>query len=119
MIPLVVSAQRAYSSSSSAASLLPLLDSSAQLAWGCSLQQFHCQQQHTCTPHQPQQQQQHSLLRGFCTTQGPPPAKQLSDIMKLERLQHETADTVEDIWMKAGSYRLTQTHLHGLLRHGC
>lgn len=89
-----------------------------QLPWGL-VQQLHTEahtcwsllQQHQQTRHSNKQQVQQSQLqtshlpcqlaasRSFFTS-APTCHKQLRDIMKLERLQHATADAVEEIWME-------------------
>lgn len=72
-----------------------------QLPWGL-IQQLHTHQQQ---PQQHQQQQPQRLWQQLSPSHTRPLhstascEKSLSDIVKLERLQHETADTVEHIWM--------------------
>lgn len=93
---------------------------SIQLPWGL-VQQLHTHAQaHACWPslqqhqqlqHFSQQQCREALLQTrhlpcqlaasrFLFTSAPTCEKQLKDIMKLERLQHATADAVEEIWME-------------------
>lgn len=64
------------------------------------LQQQCCSSLDTALHHQQQQQQNlYQQSSGFCSSSS---SKQLSDILKIDLLQHKTADDIEDIWLSVG-----------------
>lgn len=92
--------------------------SNVQLPWNLVKQQQHGSTWQLL--HQAQHQFCCSVLQPACSSAGvrgfrssaAAQDKRLDDIMKLERLQHETPDAVEDIWMQVTGAPACVCHPH-------